>query len=188
MSPRIFNQPLRILLSTNALVLIASAMFIPIYALFVDDIGGDIFDVGYTAAVFAVAAGLMTLISGNITDRVKRKELLVVIGYMTVGIGFVSYMFVETLTSLIIVQALVGFGLAFYAPAFDVLYTNNLREKKSGIQWAAWESMDYFTSAIGALIGASIVSLLGFDAMFLVMAALCFASAVYIYFLPKRTL
>ncbi|MFH1236376.1 MAG: MFS transporter [Parcubacteria group bacterium] len=188
MSPRIFNKPLRILLSTNALVLIASAMFIPIYALYVEDIGGDLFDAGLTAAVYAAVAGGMTLISGRLTDKLKRKELMVVVGYVIVGVGFLLYTFANSLGVLIAIQAIVGLGTAIYAPAFDTLYSHNLHERRTGLQWGAWEAMDYFATAAGALLGGAIVTYLGFTAMFVMMSVFCFASAAYIFFLPKKTL
>ncbi|HCJ52789.1 MAG: hypothetical protein A2898_04915 [Candidatus Kerfeldbacteria bacterium RIFCSPLOWO2_01_FULL_48_11] len=188
MSPRIFNQPLRILLGTNALVLIASAMFIPIYALYVEDIGGDLFDAGLTAAVYALVAGSLTIVSGRMTDRLKRKELMVIVGYVIVGIGFLLYTFANSLAVLIVIQAIIGFGTAVYAPAFDTLYSHNLHIRRTGLQWGAWEAMDYFATAAGALLGGAIVTFLGFTAMFVLMSAFCLASATYIFFLPKKTL
>ena len=73
MSNHIFNRPLKILLSTNALIFIASAMFGPIYALFVEGIGGDILDASLAGAIFALSAGTVTLLSGKYVDKVKEE-------------------------------------------------------------------------------------------------------------------
>ena len=60
-----FNKAIRILLTTNSFILIASAMLAPIYALFVEEIGSDLLDASYAFAVFAFVAGITTLISGK---------------------------------------------------------------------------------------------------------------------------
>ena len=55
------------------------------------------------------------------------------------------------------------------------------------MEWGIWESMYYFTTAIGALIGGLIVSLFGFSSIFTLMSVLCFSSAIYLGFLvPKK--
>jgi len=57
-----FNKALRILLVTNALILLAAAMLGPIYALFVKEIGGDLMDASIAGFIFAISAGLVTLL------------------------------------------------------------------------------------------------------------------------------
>ena len=184
----LFNKALRILLITNGLVLIASAMLGPIYALFVEKIGGSLLDASLTGGIFALAAGITTLIAGNFADKFKEDELIVASGYIIMGIGFILYIFVNSIWSLFGVQVLIGFAEAFYSPAFDAVYSKHITKKKAGSEWGAWESMNYFSTAIGAAMGGLIVSTFGFNALFTIMGILCFASAIYIYHLPRRVL
>lgn len=90
-SPKLLNRALRILLTTNASILMAGAMLGPIYALFVERIGGDLMDASMAGGIFALAAGLTTLVSGRYSDSIKEKELVVIVGYIIMGIGFFLY-------------------------------------------------------------------------------------------------
>ncbi|MBR9677345.1 MFS transporter [Candidatus Woesearchaeota archaeon] len=184
----LFNKALRILLITNSLVLIGGAILGPIYALFVEKIGGDLLDASITASVFALVAGLTTLIAGKYADKIKRNELLVAFGYAVMGLGFFLYIFVDSIWFLFAVQALIGFAEAFYAPAFDAVYTKHITQKKAGREWGTWEAINYFSTAIGAIIGGFIVTYFGFNAIFILMSSLSFISAAYIWRLPKRVL
>jgi MFS family permease len=183
-----FNKALRILLITNGLILIAGAMLIPIYAFFVEQIGGNLLDAGLTGGVFAIAAGITTLLSGKFTDKSERKGLIVVFGYLTMGTGFLLLIFVNSIWFLFGIQILIGFSTAFYSPAFDVLYTNNVTETKVGREWAAWEAINHFSVAIGAIIGGFIANSFGFNAIFIIMAILCFISGGYLLCIHKKTL
>lgn len=183
-----FNRALRILLSTNALILMAGAMLGPIYAIFVEKIGGDLLDASIAGAIFAFAAGCTTFISGKISDKIKENELIIVFGYSIMALGFFLYFWVDSIIFLFIVQVVIGLGEAIYSPAFDAVYSKHLDGQKSGSQWGAWESMNYFTTAIGAIIGGGLVTLFGFKAIFLIMAILSLSSALYIFQLKRSVL
>ena len=185
---RLFNKAIKILLVTNGFILIAGAMLGPIYALFVEKIGGDLLDASYAFGVFALAAGVTTFISGRYADRIKENELIVVLGYGIMGIGFLGYTLVNSIWSLLVIQIIVGLGEAIYAPAFDALYSKHLDDHKTGREWGLWEATNYFTTAFGAVAGGLLVTFLGFNAMFVTMGLLCFASAIYIFQLPRRIL
>ncbi len=179
---------LRILLVTDGLVVFSGAMLGPIYALFVQDIGGDILDTGLAAGVFTATAGIVVFLSGRFSDKVRETELVVALGYAAIGLGFLSYTLVHSVTQLLLVQAIIGFGQALSSPSFDALYSRHVDPKRSGSQWGAWESMSYFAVAFGALAGSTVVSLFGFRVLFVVMGCLALLSAFYIYFLPRRVL
>ena len=65
------NKALRILLSTNAMILMAGAMLGPIYAIFVEDVGGDLLDASLAGGIFALVAGITTLLSGKYSDKIR---------------------------------------------------------------------------------------------------------------------
>lgn len=182
------DLPRRILLGTNATILIAGATLAPIYAAFVDRIGGNLLDAGLTGAIYALAAGITTLLAGRFTDRIKESEFVVVFGYALMGVGYLLFILVNSILTLFLVQALIGIAEAIYSPAFDAIYSRHLDQEMAGKQWGAWESMNYFTIAAGAAIGGLIVNHLGFGPLFVFMAVLAFSSAIYIYSLPRKVL
>lgn len=188
MKIKFLNKALRILLFTNTLILTAGAMLGPIYALFVEKIGGDLMDASIASGVFGLIAGLTTLISGKYSDRIKQNELIIVLGYFIMGTGFLLYFWINSVIFLFIAQAIIGLGQAIYSPAFDAVYSKHLSEYKSGMQWGAWEFMNYFTTAFGAILGGLIVTFFNFQILFITISFLCFFSALYIYRLKRNVL
>jgi predicted MFS family arabinose efflux permease len=183
-----FNRAIKIMLWTNSTVLIAAAMFGPIYALFVKDIGGDLLDASFAYAIYALAAGLITLKSGAIADRIKENEMITVLGYVIIAAGYFGYLLVDSVLGLLIVQAIIGLGEAIYSPAWDAIYSKHLDGHRSGTSWGAWESINYFTLAFGAIAGGTLAAFFGFPAMFIAMGVLCLLSAVFIWRLPRKVL
>lgn len=187
-SLRDFNVAIKVLLATNALVLIAGAMLGPIYALFVEEIGGDLLDASLAFAVFAFVAGLTSLVSGKYADQIKENELILVVGYVIMGFGFLSYLWVDSILTLFLAQVVVGLGEAIYVPAFDAVFSKHLDDGHSGKEWGTWEAVNYFMTAIGSIGGGFLVTQFGFEVLFWVMGSLCFFSAVYIWLLPRKLL
>jgi MFS family permease len=181
----LFNKSLRVLLITNGSILVSFAMLAPIYAVFVEKIGGDILDANYAYAVFAFAGGVITLVSSRIADVINKKYVIIA-GYLLIACGFMGYTQVDSVTELLIVQAIIGTGEAIYSPSFDALYSKHLDSGKYASEWGAWESMNYFCVAFGAIAGGLLVSKFGFDALFVIMGAVSFVSALHLLLLPKK--
>lgn len=160
----------------------------PIYALFVDKVGGDLLDASFAGAIYTLAAGATTLFAGKISDKVKQTEMIVVAGYLVLAVAYLLYTVVGNIVHLLIVQVLIGFGEAVYSPAFDAVYSRHLNHASAGKQWGAWESMNYFTATIGAVLGGAIATQFGFNVLFIVMSLICVLSALYIYKLPRQVL
>ncbi|MFH1188967.1 MAG: MFS transporter [bacterium] len=180
------NKAITILLATNGLILVAGAMLGPIYAIFVDKIGGNLLDASYAFGIFALAAGATAFISGKYSDKIKENEIILIIGYGIIGIGFLGYIVVNSIFTLLIVQVIIGLGEAIYAPTFDSIYSKHL--DIHGRDWGAWEAIHYLTAAIGAVSGGLLVTFFGFNTMFITMSALCFVSGIYIFLLPRSIL
>lgn len=130
-----FNKALRVLLIADGIVSLAGAMLGPIYAFFVEEVGGDIFDAGITSAVYFLTAGITSLMAGKYADRIKENELIIVFGYAVMGIGFLLYLAVNSIWFLFVVMVVTGFATSIYAPAFDAIYSKHCSKNKAGLQW-----------------------------------------------------
>ncbi|HEV7453768.1 MAG TPA: MFS transporter [Candidatus Saccharimonadales bacterium] len=182
------NPALRVLLISDALVLISVAMITPIYAVFVARVGGDILDAGLTAAGLAFGSAFAALIAGKYADRLREKKSLLVLSHAVVGLSFLLFITVHSVWYLAAIQVVIGLVRAFADPAFDALYSSHLDKHQEASEWGTWEAMAYSAGGVGAILGGVIVHYGSFSALFVVMAVLCFASAAYVLRVPKRVL
>lgn len=166
------------LLLANSLINISLGLLGPIYALFVADIGGDVLNASWAYAVYMCSAGVITYILGKWEDHYNHKEKFVFVGYLILAMGCLSYLFVSSQAMLLFTQALLGLGIAIAAPSFDALYALHTTKDKEASDWAMWESLNNIVLAVSAVLGGYIVSLYGFDALFVCMSILAFFGAL----------
>ncbi len=183
------NLALKILLFADGLFLLAGAMLGPIYAIFVERIGGDILTAGTSFAIFSLVMGILILVFGKIEDIfLKETELWICLGYLIIAIGFFGYLHVTSPLHLFIVQIILGIGEAIQIPGYSAVYSRHLDHKKYAFQWGAWDSIRNFAAALGAIAGALIVTVFGFKPLFIIMGSLALAGSVIIYFTPRKIL
>lgn len=173
------NLRLRILLGTNAVIMTAGAMLGPIYALFVEEIGGNILDAGLTYAVYAVVSGIVMIVSGNFSDRFRLEKATMNIGYLLLALAFLLYLKVDSVQNLFLVQVVLGIGQAIYYPAYDSLFSQNLVKGHYGLEWGIDEAKGFFSEALGATLGGFIAFTYGFDVLFICMSCLCLGAMLY---------
>jgi len=96
----------KILLITDSFYILAGALIGPIYALFVEKIGGDLLDASGAFAVFMITAALVVFLLAFWEDRSKHKKKFVIAGYGIGIIGYAGYLFVNSASSLFVVQTM----------------------------------------------------------------------------------
>ena len=179
-----------ILLSTQGAIYFAIALFAPLYAIYVEHIGGEILTAGSAIAVFAGVTGLMTLVIGRFASRYATARTVAVSGWVILGFGFLGYLFVKTPAHLFIIQAVLGLATAAYFPPVEALYSRFVthRSERDIVQWSWWDTMEYWAQAGGAFVGALIVTAWGFPALFIIMSLLAFLAAIsLLVLLPPNT-
>ena len=80
---------LKILILSSFFINLAAGLFGPIYAIFVEEIGGDLLTAGTAYAIFAIASGSLIFMLGKWEDKVKHQEKLLVFGRFLAVIGFI---------------------------------------------------------------------------------------------------
>lgn len=166
------KKGLKVLLLASAFITLSAGMLGPIYALFVESIGGDILDASFAYFAYMLSAGIVVFIISKWENRVLHKEKLIFWGYVLNSIGMASYLFVYNQTTLLLTQGILGISLAIISPAFDSLYAHYTTKKEEASDWGSWEAMGYIVTALAALTGGLIADFLGFQMLFLIMFAL----------------
>lgn len=163
------HKQLKLFLGVDSLFVLAAGMLGPIYAIFVQKIGGDILAAGSAWAIFMLVSGIGIFLMGKIQDKIKKDKPIIILGYAIRSLGFLGYFFVSNVIQLFIVQLLLGISTMVITPAYDSFYTKYLEKGKFASQWAAWEGMWYSISGVAALVGAFLAKIFGFKVLFLVM-------------------
>jgi MFS family permease len=176
------NSALKVLLACAALSTLATEMFVPIYAIFVGQIGGGLLVAAEAYGAFSIVAGILIFFISRWENSVKHQENLVVLGYAVGSLGFFGLLLVKEPLHLLIVQILFGVSTAITSPAYDALYSRFLDRGKFVLEWGLWESTYYIFAGLAAFSGGLIAALFGFRGLFAVMLALSLAAtAVSLY-------
>ena len=175
----------RILLLTDTFYLLAGGFLGPIYALYVQKIGGDILDASISFALFMGTSGVVVFLFSLWEDKKKHLEKFVVIGYFLGVVGYAMYLFVDSPAFLFVVQIVLGLSAALKDPSYDALFSES-GKKHLALSWGEWEAMDYFALGAGALLGGYIVVAYGFETLLYIMLAASICSFLISLLLLKR--
>lgn len=176
---------LKILLWADGLAGLAVGMIGPIYAIFVQDIGGDILDASWAYAAYMITGGVVMYLISRLQDQSQRKEKFVVAGYALTSLGCLLYVFVDSQFTLLLTQVVLGLAIAVLAPAFDALYSHFVHAAREASNWGMWEGLSYVVTGIGAIAGGYIVNLYGFKTLFVVMFAVSLLGTIASAFIYK---
>ena len=173
---KIMKKELKILLATYTFSTFAYSVLGPIYAIFVEEIGGGVLEASYAIAIFTFIAGILIFTVSRLADKMKHQEYLLTLGYFVNSLAFLSYTFVTKPVHLYFVEILFGIGISLLSPVYDGLYSKNLDKGKFVSEWGDWESLGYFISSIAALSGGIITSIFGFKTLFYLLSMISMIS------------
>ncbi len=179
---------LKILFISNSIYLFSALLLGPLYAVYVQKIGGGVLLVSVSTAVFYVSSTLFLLFVSRWGDRVKEKELMLALSYVVRGVAFFSYIFIDSALFLILVQILFGLGDALGTPTFGALFARHVDKKEEVLEYSDWSLVANLVMALGTIVGGFVVSSLGFSSLFAMSSVLCFLSAGWILFTPRDVL
>ena len=183
-----FNQPLKFMLIISGAFTFAFGMFSPIYALFVEGIGGNVTTAANAWAVFSLSAGVLTFAAGRWENKLKETEMGIILSQFIIASAYLVYCFTDRIWMLYAAQALLGAGMAFYWTAFHSVYGSHVEKRKATAQWGWYDGLAYLIPAVAAVIGGFLVELYGFGVIFIIMATVSFLCGIFIWALPRKVL
>src|SRR3989344_4405802 len=98
------QKELLIILLTSMMLNLAAGLFGPLYAVFVEEIGGGLAVTGSSFAAYTIASGVLVFFISRWEDHVKHKEKLIILGRGLATLAFFGYLFISKPIHLFIVQ------------------------------------------------------------------------------------
>ncbi|MFC1787869.1 MFS transporter [Patescibacteria group bacterium] len=162
------NKQYKILLSASLLTSFADNLIGPFYAVFVERIGGDILDIGFTATVFSLSTGILIILIGKLSDKIK-KELITTLGYLFFAIGSFGYLIISHPWQLFILQIVFALGTACLSAPLSALFAKFIQKGKEGFEWGLEGGGVYLAVGLAVFVGTLIVNYFGFKILFIAM-------------------
>ena len=180
------QKELKIILVSSTLLNLAAGLFGPLYAAFVEEIGGGLVVTGASYAVYTTASGFLVFFISRWEDHVKHQEKLVIFGRGLVALAFFGYLLISKPIHLFIVQGVLGIAFAVSAPALQSIYSKHLDDGKYASQWGLWEALIGIAAGIAALAGGFVAEVYGFRVLFWFMFLFSVASLLYSFRLLRK--
>lgn len=180
------HKEIMLFLGATSFFEFAMGMLGPIYAIYVQNIGGDILAVGTAWSIFMIVSGVGIYFMGQIEDRIKNDRKEIILGYVIMSIGLLGYIFVSNIYQLFVIQVILGISTVISTPAKDSFYTKYLDKGKYDSEWAAWEGSWYTVTGLAALGGAYLVKVYNFQILFVVMFVLSIVGLILIIQLKDK--
>lgn len=162
------NKIYKLLLTTSLLANFGDNLIGPFYAVFVEQIGGSILDIGYSVTVFSICAGILMILVGKVSDKVS-KEIITIFGYLFYALGSLLYLTISTPWQLFALQVVFAFGTACLSAPLTALFAKYITKGKEGLQWGLEGGGSYIVVGIAVFIGTIIVNQWGFATLFITM-------------------
>lgn len=182
------NGALKTLYIFNGIFVLAASMLAPIFAFFAEDIGASIFQVSLLASVFFFSKIIVTLIVRKFGDGMKEKEFLLLGGFLVRALAWFSLIFITSISSLFLVQILLGLGEAIGNPSFNAIFAKHLDKGRQIKEYSEWGIVVTLSAGTGTLIGGYVVSRYGFQPLFAIMSLLAVVSFIGIFLKPRKLL
>jgi len=172
------HKAIKILILASISFNFSLGLFGPIYAIFVEKIGGNMLSASGSMAIYMIVYGVLKILFGRLEDVEWNRRKMITLGYLFNAIGFTGYMFVRAPVQLFFIQMILGVGEAIKNPAWEAVFSKSLDKGMESSEWAYWGGSTSIVYGMASIIGGNIAMFLGFRTLFSMMAIATFIATI----------
>jgi hypothetical protein len=170
------KRQLAILITINSFFVFAMSMFAPLYAVYIQKIDAATYHIGGIWAFYLLCVAGLTYSISKFENRRKYADYFLIMGFFCRMIGWLGYIYANSLGHLYFIQAFLALGEAFGTPSFDLIYSSFLTKGKIASEWGTDISLNALITAAASFTGGIIVHSFGFTVLFFIMIGLSLLS------------
>jgi MFS family permease len=123
--------------------------------------------VGILISLYGIVNSALQPWMGALSDRFRRRKIFILCGLLLMALSTFLFMFSGRFTSLLVLRAIQGVGVAATLPASMALMTSATQQSSRGSSMGVYSTMRIIGFAAGPLIGGFLHVHYGFNATFL---------------------
>ena len=163
------NVALRLLFTYNSVFLFSSSLLGPLYAVYVGKVSGGVLTISISAAVFYISSTLFLMFVSRWGDHLRDKEYLLIASYLIRAVNYFAFIFLNSALMLMMIQVIAGLADALGTPTFSTLFARHTDRNQEVMEYSDWNIVANLVRALGTVIGGFVVSVFGFNFLFLHM-------------------
>lgn len=141
---------------------------LPLYI--TDELNGTGKDIGIAIPVFVISAIIFRPFSGMWLDQIGQKKTLL-IGVLIFLIGSVAYMAADSIPLLLLIRIIHGIGFGMATTATGAIAANIIPDERRGEGMGYYSTFMNLAMVIGPFLGLTLISLSGYDLLFIFTSA-----------------
>lgn len=165
------NLYYKLLVSAYGLSTFSEGILLPIYAIFVQRVGGDILDAAGAVATYFILQGIVEIMIHKTKWSQQRRMQLMIWGWLVWLFGIGSYLLINSIPMLFVAQILTALGNAIANPAFDAELAEKTDKEISTYEYSVYEGLQDIFQGIVAILGGLVATALGFQTLIIMMIA-----------------
>ncbi len=162
------NRYQKILLLSSYIWFFGEGLLGPLYAIFTQNIGGDVLELTGAYAFYLITMGVLTIFVGKFSDHHSKKYLMT-FGYGLNAVATFGYLFVDNSFTLFFVQGLLGIASALATPTWNSLFSIYEDKKHVGEEWGLDNGGSQIIIGLATITGGLIITYFSFTALFVLM-------------------
>lgn len=150
------------LLGANFFAVFGWTLLMPLYALYVSDLGGNAQTAALTWSFYTLLAGALILILGWLEDRLRHKERALLLGYVLQACGTLLLFLANDLTLLWLGYGVYAVGTGFVVPAWKLAFSRVKMAHKEAANWGIFDGGNMLLISAAAAASGLIYGFAGF--------------------------
>lgn len=186
------NRVVRYFVLTDLVFFGGWGLITPIFAVFVLDVkGATLITIGAVSALYWVVKSLVQIPVALYLDRhagEKDDFYALLFSLVLAGFSAMAFLSVRTIGGLFLVQFIYSVALGFYTPSWTGIFSRHVDKNQYSFSWSLDSTAVGLAYGVTALVGGAIANFFGFQAVFVFVAVLSFASAFLLFSVPNLVL
>jgi predicted MFS family arabinose efflux permease len=171
------HRNVRLLLGSSIFIHMGLNILAPVYAIYVQRIGGELIDASFSIGFYALLRGILYFVFAKLKDRHLPHRPILFGGYMMYAAAYLAYIVIDAPIWLFAIQGWLALADTILNPSWSTVIATSLQTGQERATYAKFYGYRSMFEALGAFLGGIAIVGIGFSWTFALMALFAACSA-----------